>query len=123
MNGYYEVSNLGRVRSLKRIIKDTWCTRSFEGRVLKQTKHNGKQPYFYVTLSKEHKTKKILVHRLVAEAFIDNPECKPQVNHKDGNVHNNKVSNLEWVTNAENTQHAYDTGLYVNSRKGRWFNG
>ncbi len=119
--GLYQVSNLGRVRSLKRTIVDSWCTRVFKGRILKQTEHNGKQPYFYVTLSKNHKNRKILVHRLVAECFIDNDHNKEQVNHIDGNPQNNNVENLEWVTNAENTQHAYNTGLYVNSKKGRWY--
>ena len=120
--GYYEVSNFGQVRSITRIITDSWCVRNFKGKTLKQTEHNGKQPYYYVTLSKNHISRKELVHRLVANAFIDNPLNKPQVNHIDGDVHNNCVNNLEWVTNAENTQHAYDTGLYINSHKGRWYN-
>lgn len=97
--GLYEVSILGEVISAK--------TR----KNLKQTEHNGKQPYFYVTLSKQSKMKKWLVHRLVAEAFIPNPDNKKQVNHIDGDVHNNKVSNLEWVTNTENTNHAYENHL------------
>lgn len=117
----YEVSSLGRVKSVMRIIVDRKCVRIFKGKILKPTEHNGKQPYFYVSLSNGGKIRKYLVHRLVAEAFIPNPLCKEQVNHIDGNPQNNSVENLEWCTNSENTQHAYDIGLYVNSKKGRWY--
>ena len=113
--GYYEVSNLGNVRSVDRVIYDNNSLRVFKGKLLKPSLHNGKQPYYYVSLCKGSHNKKVLVHRLVAETFIPNPLNKPQVNHIDGNVHNNIVTNLEFVTNAENTQHAYDTKL--NMRK------
>lgn len=73
--------------------------------------------YFYVELFKNNKAKRYLVHRLVAKAFIPNPENKPQVNHKDGNKTNNHVSNLEWVTNSENQLHAFSMGLQ-SDRKG-----
>lgn len=109
--GYYQVSDCGRVRSCERIVKDSKCTRVFNGKILNPTESNGKQPYYYVSLSKSGKTRKKMVHVLVAIAFIPNPENKPQVNHKDGNPQNNHADNLEWVTNAENTQHAYDKHL------------
>ena len=110
-DGYYQVSNDGQVRSCERTVKDSKCVRVFKGKILTQTEHNGKQPYYYVSLSYGGNIVKRMTHRLVAETFIPNPDNKPQVNHKDGNVHNNSVSNLEWVTNAENTQHAYNSHL------------
>jgi hypothetical protein len=67
--------------------------------------------YHQIFLRKNGKTIGKMRHRLVAEAFIEKPKDKWQVNHKDGNKNNNHVSNLEWMTNQENTQHAFDTGL------------
>ena len=100
-NGEYIITSKGKVFSIK----------NGKFKELKQSEHNGKQPYHYVSLSNKGKKKNWFVHRLVALHFLDNPNNLPQVNHKDGDVHNNDVSNLEWVTNAENTQHAYDTFL------------
>lgn len=97
--GLYEVSNFGRVRSLPRR-----CT---GGRVLKQYNAHGKPvDYKNVRLSKKNKLTSSLIHRLVAQAFLPNPENKPHVNHIDFNPNNNHVSNLEWCTNQENTNHS-----------------
>ena len=67
--------------------------------------------YRYVNLRINGKSVSHSIHRLVAQKFLDNPENKPQVNHKDGNKLNNHVSNLEWVTVSENSKHAYNNGL------------
>ncbi len=74
------------------------------------------QGYLHVGLSINKKIKRMRVHRLVAIAFIPNPDNKPYVNHKDGNRQNNKVSNLEWNTPSENAQHAVATGLRSKTR-------
>jgi len=71
----------------------------------------GKNGYYYVDIHENGTAKKIAVHRLLALTFIPNPENKRTVNHIDGNKLNNDLSNLEWATVSENTQHAYDTGL------------
>ena len=70
---------------------------------------------FWQTHLKKNITK--YLHRILAEAFIPNPRKKPFINHIDGNPKNNKISNLEWVTNQENIQHAYDTGLIKKKKK------
>lgn len=101
--GRYQISNLGRVKSILRFSK---------GIKVKILKYKiDKYGYLRVTLSKDNQQKIFFVHRLVAKAFIPNPENKPQVNHIDGNKQNNKVNNLEWVTNQENVIHAHITGL------------
>ena len=109
----YQVSNLGRVRSVDR---DVYCEVSpnklqhIYGKVLKQgTNHKG---YPIVYLSKDGKQKTITVHRLVALTFIENPLNLPQVNHIDGDKTNNNVSNLEWCDNSYNQIHAHKTGLF-----------
>ena len=108
--GLYQVSNLGNVRSLDRLVKAGYNNKqNKKGRRL--TKLSNQKGYLVVKLSKENHGKRILIHRLVAKAFIPNPENKPQVNHIDGNKENNNVSNLEWCTNSENQIHAYKTGL------------
>lgn len=73
--------------------------------------------YLRVNLYKDGVRHLLKIHRLMATTFIDNPDGLPQVNHKDGNKENNSVENLEWVTESQNTQHAWDNGL-CSSRRG-----
>jgi hypothetical protein len=94
--GFYQVSNFGRVKSVER---ESWNGKSFflkEERILKATpNHNG---YPSVALCKNSKYKRLLVHRLVAKHFVENPNSHPIVNHKDEVKTNNHVANLEWCT-------------------------
>ncbi|MED3974580.1 NUMOD4 motif-containing HNH endonuclease [Priestia megaterium] len=106
---YYEVSNFGRVRSKDRRVSNGPGSYIKKARILKRSKTT--TGYWKVELSKDGTKKSLKVHRLVAAAFIDNPNNKPFVNHIDGNPLNNHISNLEWCTQAENMQHAYQTGL------------
>ena len=103
----YEVSNLGRVRSVDRVSGSR--PGIIKGKVLKPFLNRRK--YLEVNLFKNSKSIPKIIHRLVAKAFLDNPENKSQVNHKDGNKLNNSISNLEWFTNSENQKHAYRLGL------------
>lgn len=112
--GYYEVSDKGDVRSLDRIVPSgKHGTRKIYGRTMKLTQSYGRNNdgYLVVNLRKDHTSKVIPVHRLVAKAFIQNPDNLPTVNHKDGDKTNNKVDNLEWASYSENNIHALDTGL------------
>jgi hypothetical protein len=85
-----------------------------EARDIMLKSHINDRGYVNAYLSKNGKVKTLRVHRLVAEAFIPNPDNKPEVNHIDGNKLNNRVDNLEWVTRRENRQHAWDMGLDKN---------
>lgn len=99
--GRYQVSNLGRVKSLP--IDEKFCKRPEEIILTPFLCGSG---YYEVTLYYQKRRKPKLIHRLVAETFIPNPDDKKEVNHKDGNKLNNDASNLEWVTPSENQQHS-----------------
>lgn len=108
--GLYQVSNLGRVKSLPRkVVGLNNVIQNFKGKILKQ--HKDKKGYLRVALSKNNKIKLKQVHRLVAEAFIPNPENKPTVNHKFGIKSDNRVSQLEWNSYREQIKNAINIGL------------
>ena len=105
--GLYQVSNLGNVKSLSFGARN--IRKSNVHKLLKLSPTNC--GYYKVQLYKNGKAKMMYVHRLVATAFIPNPEEKPQINHIDGNKANNASFNLEWASCSENQRHAISTGL------------
>lgn len=109
--GYYEVSTLGRVRSVDRriVFKNNAGSRKYKGQILKQRISTSGYPIVNLNINKNCKT--VSVHRLVATAFIEKEEGKEIVNHIDGNKRNNNVENLEWVTYSENLLHARENNL------------
>ena len=110
--GLYKVSNLGNVKSSERRVKNGKNTfRTQKERLVKLKPNLERNGYVYCMLYKDNKAYSKQVHRLVALAFIQNPDNLPQVNHKDGNKENNSIDNLEWVTDIQNKKHAWKTGL------------
>ena len=107
--GLYQVSNLGRIKTLPRIKRNfNINTKQLEEIVLPEKIRKPqltKYGYYRVGLTKSHKQIYYSVHRLVAEAFIPNPENLPQINHKDENKLNNEINNLEWCTSKYNANY------------------
>ena len=115
-NGKYEVSNFGRVRSLPRIFLDAkGRTQNFKGCILKQSQR--KNGYMVVTFYESGKWHQMMIHRLVAGAFIPNPNNFPVINHKDEDKTNNRADNLEWCTSQYNN--TYNNIHYRNKEKRR----
>jgi len=107
--GYYEVTDCGKVISLKRTTTN--------GKTLAQGSNGA--GYKTVTLSKNGNSQTHLVHRLVVMSLVGQPPAgKTDVNHKDGNKHNNHIENLEWVSRQENIQHSVDNGLQPKNKVG-----
>ena len=115
--GLYEVSNYGNVRSLDRYASNGRKIILYSGKVL--SKNLGTNGYHSVQLSKDNQVNRKMIHRLVAEAFIPNPDELSQVNHIDENKLNNHVSNLEWCTAKYNTNYGGAIKRSSEKRKGK----
>ena len=110
--GFYQISNLGRVKRKKRNVNSFIQKsgfRTISDRIC-NSQDNGKG-YKQIYVSINNKRKLFYIHRLVAIHFIENPDNKPQVNHKDGNKSNNVFNNLEWCSRIENIKHAIEKKL------------
>lgn len=106
--GLYEVSNLGNVRSMERTVAYGKASYVRPSKMMKVTV--GKNLYCRVTLTKDAKQTQVYVHRLVAMAFIPNPDNLAEVDHIDANPSNNRCDNLRWVTHSENMRHMFELG-------------
>lgn len=99
----YQISSIGRIKSVR--------YNKFRKSVI------GIRGYHTISLWNKRFNQTLYVHRLLAQLFIENPDNKTCVNHKDGNKLNNNLNNLEWVTYSENNKHAFDTGLKISNNK------
>lgn len=107
--GLYQISNLGRVKGLRRLTKRSNSFMELAERILCSILDV--HGYLIVHLSKENKKKKFYIHRLLGEYFVGNPNNRECINHKNGIKTDNSLENLEWCTLADNNRHAFKIGL------------
>lgn len=109
--GFYQISNLGNVKSLERVVdKGNGILQHRKERIM--NKRESVDGYYIAKLNVNKKSTSIAVHILVARHFIDNPNNYPEVNHKDCNRKNNQVDNLDWCTHQQNVEHSKQLGHY-----------
>lgn len=110
---FYEVSNIGRIRSIDRtlrVVNNISDKRSLKGKILRQSPN--KNGYLYMRyVDDSGQKKRCLSHRLIAKVFIENPYNYGDINHINGNKKDNRVENLEWCTRSHNIAHAFKNGL------------
>jgi hypothetical protein len=106
--GIYKVSDLGNV---KRVSSFSGVNKKYLGDYHLKVRDNGKG-YYRIKLTKNNKSKRVMLHRIIAQAFIKNEHNKPFVNHIDHNKKNNSLSNLEWCTQSENILHEVKNGRW-----------
>lgn len=116
LEGFYQASSFGRIKSCERIVVCRGGFKKNKERIRKLCYLKG---YNVVMTSKEGRMQQYLVHRLVALAFLPNPDKFPDINHKDGNKQNNSLQNLEWCDKVHNMQHAAKSGLLTLTWKGK----
>lgn len=119
----YQVSNIWNVKSLQKTnIGRWWCLRIYKEKIMKLSKDT--KGYTFVRLANNKKTKNMKIHRLVAQAFIPNPEKKPDVNHINWITTDNRLENLEWVTKSENQLHSirvlWNKTLFQTNHPHKW---
>lgn len=115
--GYYQVSNMGNVKSLERTVtKSDGVVQIRKERIM--SKRESTDGYYIAKLNVNNNSKSIAIHRLVAQHFIPNPDNLPEVNHIDTNRKNNRVDNLEWCTHKDNVRYSADKGHYRNNKFG-----
>ena len=113
----YEISDLGRIKSLPKSVKYSDGRIRRYSELIMKPRIDGKGYYFITLYGDDIKPIQIRIHQLVGRFFIENPENKPCINHKDGNRLNNKKPNLEWATYSENTLDGIKRGTICNPNR------